>query len=459
MSRGAAFVQGFLPGVQAGQSIANHYDEEADEDREEALALETYHQNKKRNDLLFSQSQGDRKLAMQDRIRQLARQENLDAQASKQLEIENARAERNLQLSELSSASQRRVHNAQADNNISQQQVAELEMSQLKQADVARKAVGMSQQANALLEQGNYQQGLDLYRQISNEHDLGLADIIDGKYSTMEAEEAIQGLLSGEKGSDDPDAQRLIKTLLTPSLKASGRDMSMLEPAGLRESRPGFYAIAMKNKKTGEIVPATDLKGTNQAGDPITEVSREELIEGATSWLGEARKAELARDALKAQKQMAAMQSRFMTEKDGVDSEDEEGKLPADQQAFVDLQSTESEQTLAKLFIAENGYDSRKVQQMVQRTKAIAAKNKGMSLSDAKIEMEEEIEIDAYVAKTTTSLIDKGIDSDKAEKLARRLVAQSITREQFQREAKKLIDAKNAPDSANTGAMWSRGNP
>ena len=444
MSAPASFVNGLMNGIQTGQQIIDTRDASEKRKRDEALTLELYQQQQ--SDRLRAQKIEDESLAFarSDHERQVKRQETIDLQTADQLAKDNAYKERQLRLQELTASQQARLNNARADNNLTQQQVAQMELDAMKQNELAKEAQRLGGQASELFKQGNIEQGLAVYSEL-DALGFGTKDVIDGKYTTMEAEDVIGKVLSGEKSIEDPDFRKLASKLMMPSFLASGRDPEKYEPAGLRESRPGFFAVELKDKETGKLVPATDRRSPH-ADDPIIEISKEELMAGATSWLEGAREAEMARDALEAQQQINSVAARFMADRVSTGKSKDDGKadpLPVNQQAFIDLQVGDGMKNMAKLLIAEDGYDQTLPDKLARITDISAGKGDSgekMSLSEALIEYREEVGIDQVVAKRMTELSSRGVDAGKAERLVRRAVREGWDRAKYDEEVKKLTD-------------------
>lgn len=443
MSTGGALVQGLLGGFESGQRIVGNIDNRKRQIKNDQMAMDQLANDRQRNELLFKQGQEDREFAKEDRLRQLARLDDADAIAAEQRSTSNAMDERRLQLAELSAEQQRRVSNAQLSNTMTQQQIGQLELSQITQNNKAKEAMGIASQAQEMFKQGNLKQGLALYSEL-DKYGLGTKQIMDGEYSAQEAEDVVSGLLSGDTSLDKPEAKTLMKTLLQPSFLASGRDPEKFEATGIRESRPGFFAIEITNKETGEIVPATDLQ-TAEGGDPITEVSQESLMQTATTWLGMAREIEGGQRAMKAQQQIAGLQARMLSDrtsgKGNSRSNDEDTSLPQNQQAFIELQETESDQALAKFLIAKDGY-TENITTKMRRVKELRDEEGG-TIAEALKSYEEEFQIDAVVAKRVMNLVNRGVDEKAAERLERRLIDQDIGREQYEREVTKLVNKTN----------------
>ena len=274
--------QGFLDGFQTPLNIINTIDERKyrQEDRAERKRLAKKQEG--RADTLYEQSQEDRtknneyQETLRGRETELYSEGKIDReQARVDAETQRERSKYEFEQKQLLFPLEQRLAKMRLSGQYTENQIADANLKLLKQQEKTEKASGLVRQAMALSDAGDLEGAIKAYEQLGSEYKMDVEGM--AKNGGKREAEVMTKIVAGELAIDSDEGRWLAKEVLTPTMVMSGRDTDRYEVAGLRESRPGKYAVELRDNETGEFVPAT-FAMTSDDTDLITEVSQDDLM-------------------------------------------------------------------------------------------------------------------------------------------------------------------------------------
>jgi len=285
---------GFASGLNAGSAFAARKNDGERRSRLDALALEDrdrqitrqdrsdsyFREDRERRhaseDIAAQNNEMDRAEARIFREEQQARQDRLDAEARED-------RDRRIREEDAMLPVQRQIQRLQLKNEGLAHLDAQNNRRLAKQQENIMESAGLINEAQAFFEGGDYQSAAASYRKLGK-YGYDVQKMSDGGATTVR--NAVEGLLSGEVSINDPKVMEATKLILSPALAQSGRDMNKFEVHGLIpiEDNSGDFMVAIRDKKTNEIKPVT-LFASSEDADVPTRVSAEDLQVAASKYI------------------------------------------------------------------------------------------------------------------------------------------------------------------------------